>query len=58
MKRYMQIIILMIALFSLQSFKPSDTIVFICITGKVYKDVLERYYLGKLDYRTLKLLSH
>ena len=36
MKRFVQIIILMIAMLPLQSFKATDTIVYICVTGKVY----------------------
>ena len=36
MKRFILIFVLMIAMFSLQSLNSADTIVYICVTGKVY----------------------
>ena len=37
--------------------KSSMTLFYIASNDKLYNDVLERYYQGKMDYRTLKLLS-
>lgn len=36
MKRIFLLCIMMIAMFSLQSFNSANTIVYICVTGKVY----------------------
>ena len=36
MKRTLLLFVLMIVMFSLQSFNSADTIVYICVTGKVY----------------------